>query len=174
MEIRELKKKELKILRNALRFFNSEDFLEKYKVFVVERGKKEVYASTEEIFYLREKLNFDCIGIKIGEIGKRFRLTLEGAFLIVKDRKRVFVNEKGEMLFLYGRDIFSSSVIKADRDVRENDIVFVCNGDGDLLGIGKSRFDFKKLRNVERDRIVVENLIDRGEYLRKMKTYNAY
>uniref|UniRef100_A0A7C3UI95 PUA domain-containing protein n=1 Tax=Geoglobus ahangari TaxID=113653 RepID=A0A7C3UI95_9EURY len=174
MEVRELKKKELKILKNALRFFRSEDILEKYKVFVVERDKKEVYVATEEIFSLNSKLNFKHLGIKIGEIGKRLRLTLEGAYFVVKNRKRVFVNETGEMLFLYGRDIFASSVIKTDRDVKENDIVFVCNKDGDILGIGRSRYDATQIKEVEKDRVVVENLVDRGEYIRGNRTYNAY
>ncbi len=172
MEIRELKKKELKILRNALRFHGSEDLLNRYRIFVVERDKKEVYVCTHDIFSLKDKLNFESIGIKIGEIGKRFRFSLEGAFLIVKNKKRVFVNEKGEMLFLYGRDIFASSIIKADRDVKENDIVFVCNSDGDILGIGKMRLSINRLK--ESDRVAIENLIDRGEYIRKNKTYNAY
>ena len=174
MEVRELKKKELKILKNALRFFRSEDILEKYKIFVVERDKKEVYVATKEIHSLNSKLNFKHLGIKIGEIGKRLRLTLEGAYLIVKNRKRVFVNETGEMLFLYGRDIFASSVIKTDRDVMEHDIVFVCNKDGDILGIGKSRYDAARIKDVEKDRVVVENLVDRGEYIRGDRTYNAY
>ncbi len=174
MEVRELKKKELKILKNALRFFRSEDILEKYKIFVVERDKKEVYVATKEIHSLNSKLNFKHLGIKIGEIGKRLRLTLEGAYLIVKNRKRVFVNETGEMLFLYGRDIFASSIIKTDRDVKENDIVFVCNKDGDILGIGRSRYDGARIKDVEKDRVVIENLVDRGEYIRGNRTYNAY
>lgn len=174
MEVRELKKKELKILRNALRFYRSEDILKKYKIFVVERDRKEVYAATNEIYSLNGELDFEHLGIKIGEIGRRFRLTLEGAYLIVKNRKRVFVNETGEMLFLYGRDIFASSVIKTDLDVRENDVVFVCNKDGDILGIGRSRYDGDRIKYLDADRVVVENLVDRGEYIRGKRTYNAY
>ena len=78
------------------------------------------------------------------------------------------------MLFLYGRDIFSESVVKATPDIKENDIVFVCNKAGDILGIGKSRYPAEKLRSVERDRVVVGNLVDRGEYLRKEKVYASF
>ena len=78
------------------------------------------------------------------------------------------------MLFLYGRDIFARSVVSVTEDVRENDIVFVCNKRGDILGLGKSRFDSERYKEVDEDRVVVENLVDRGEYLRKKKLYDAY
>ena len=122
------------------------------------------------------KLNFVHAGLKVGEVGnRRFRFSLEGSFYLAKkNKKKVFVNEKGEMLFLYGRDIFAESVVDVTNDVEENDIVFVCNTKGDILGIGKTRFDARRMKEVEKDRVVVENLVDRGEYLRKEKTYNAY
>ena len=78
------------------------------------------------------------------------------------------------MIFLYGRDIFSQSVVDVTPDVRENDLVFVCNLKNDVLGLGRSRFDAERFKSVERDRVVVENIIDRGEYLRKDRLYTAY
>jgi len=78
------------------------------------------------------------------------------------------------MLFLYGRDLFSGSIVKVTEDVKENDFVMVCNKDGDIIGIGKSRFDADVMRSIESDRVVVENLLDRGEYLRKNRLYNAF
>jgi 60S ribosome subunit biogenesis protein NIP7 len=77
------------------------------------------------------------------------------------------------MLFLYGRDIFASSVIKA-KEFKENEIVFVCNEDDDVLGIGKSRFDSERISFIDPDRVVIENLTDRGQYLRKKKLYSSF
>jgi len=185
-------KKELKVISSALRAFGSMDFLNDNEILVLdvqdgvkkvvdkkERGRiREVYALSKDLvkFIELHKLNYVHAGLKIGEVGsRRFRFSLEGSFyLIKKNKKKVFVNEKGEMLFLYGRDIFAESVVDVTKDVKENDIVFVCNTKGDVLGIGKARFDAKRMKEVEKDRVVVENLIDRGEYLRKEKTYNAY
>ncbi len=178
MEIRELEKKELKLLRNALKFYGSLDFLSSHTFFVVEGKVRELFMCTRDVWELKNELkNIDpvSIGIKVGEIGsRRIRLTLEGAFYFVKDRKRVFVNERGEMLFLYGRDIFGSSVVDVDDDIRENDIVFISNTFNDILGIGRARYSSPEILEIDDERVVVENLIDRGEYLRKKRLYNAY
>ncbi|WP_456369567.1 PUA domain-containing protein [Geoglobus sp.] len=175
MEIRELGKKELKVLKNALRFFGCQEYLSSHIFFVVERGRRELYMCTRDAWDLRNVINPQHLGMKVGEIGsRRLRLTIEGASLFVRSRKRVFVSDKGEMLFLYGRDVFASSVTDVDSDVRENDVVFVVNRYGDVLGIGRSRFDAVRILEAEDDRVVVENLVDRGEYLRKERLYEAY
>ncbi len=180
MEFREPVEKELKVIRKALKFFGFESGESEpdFELLVRRDGDvREVYALTPELAEFLKEAGVKVVsaGIKVGEVGKRFRLTLEGAHLFVKaKKKKVYVNRKGEMLFLYGRDIFASSVMKASPDIRENDIVFVCNTDGDILGIGKSRYDGDRIRSVEEDRVVVENLVDRGEYLRKEKLYRAF
>jgi 60S ribosome subunit biogenesis protein NIP7 len=170
---REPSKKESKVIYSAIRYFGSEV---DWAVVVASKGK-EVYALSRELlsFINEGKIKAEFAGLKLGEVGRKLRLTVEGAFLLVKKKKkRVYVNDRGEMLFLYGRDIFSESVVKATEDIRENDIVFVCNRAGDILGLGKSRYSADKLRSVEKERIVVENLVDRGEYLRRKKVYASF
>jgi len=180
-KLRELGKKEERIVRRALSANGSIDFLKSYNLLVRESDVREVYGLTKELKEFLQRfpgLNLMCAGIKLGEVGRRFRFSLEGAFFLVKkDRKRVYVNKKGEMLFLYGRDVFASSVVRLTSDVEENDIVVVCNENGDVLGIGKSRFKYGRideLKEKEPERVVVENLIDRGEYLRKEKLYESF
>ncbi len=174
--LRNPKGREKKVIKSALRSFRSEDFLRENVILV--NDSKEVFALSKDLsnFIKRFKLNYVCIGIKVGEVGcRRFRFSLEGTFYLIKrERKKVYVDERGEMLFLYGRDIFARSVVGITDDVKENDIVFVCNTKGDILGLGKSRFDAGKYKEVDEDRVVVENLIDRGEYLRKEKLYSSY
>ena len=63
---------------------------------------------------------------------------------------RVFVNQKAEQLFLYGRDIFMKSIVKG----KKSGTVLVCNEKGEPLGIGK--FEGETLKNV----------VDLGFYLR--------
>ncbi len=175
MAIRKPTKKELKVIKKALASFGSFDFLEEFSIYIKEGERKEVYAVSKDLEQFIGKLNEVAFGIKIGEVGKRFRFTVEGAFFLVKrNKKKVYVNEKGEMLFLYGRDIFRESIVDVTDDVRENDIVFVCNKKGDIIGIGKARFGRDRIFDVEEGRVVVENLVDRGEYIRKEKLYNAY
>ncbi|ADB57627.1 PUA domain-containing protein [Archaeoglobus profundus] len=177
--LRKPKRREEKVVKSALRAFGSENFLEENELLIKDsEGAKELYALSKDLanFINRVKLNYVCVGIKVGEVGsRRLRFTLEGSFyLIRREKKKVYVDEKGEMLFLYGRDIFARSVVKVTDDVEENDVVFVCNSKGDILGLGKSRFDASRYKDVEEDRVVVENLVDRGEYLRKEKLYKAF
>ncbi len=192
--LRKPSKKELKVILSALRAFGSTDFLKDNELLLLDvaigvdgsrkivdkdtKGRiREVYAFSKDLVKFLElyKLNFVHAGLKVGEVGsRRFRFSLEGSFYLAKkDKKRVYVNEKGEMLFLYGRDVFAESVLRATSDVEENDIVFVCNRNGDILGIGKARFDARRIKEAG-SRVVVENLVDRGEYLRKEKTYSSY
>lgn len=178
IQFREPKKKEAKVIESAMKYFGSDV---QGKIAVLESKKREVYLLSEELYdflydFLKEKdIKPLFAGLKLGEVGRRFRFTVEGTFFLVKKKKkRIYVNDRGEMLFLYGRDIFSESVVKATPDIKENDIVFVCNKAGDILGIGKSRYEADKLRSVEKDRVVVENLVDRGEYLRKEKVYDSF
>ncbi len=175
--LRKPRKRELKVIRSALGAFGSIDFLDENEVLIKE-DNKDVYALSKDLARFLElfKIDFVSAGIKIGEAGsRRFRFTVEGAYYLARrNKKRVYVNERGEMLFLYGRDIFRGSIVDVTGDVRENDVVFVCNRRGDILGIGRIRFDADRIWDLDDDRIVVENLVDRGEYLRKQRLYNAF
>lgn len=170
--MRELSNKELRVLRKALKFFNSFDFLTNYKLIAVE---KELYAVSEELYEFLKCRNLQCVvGVKFGEIGKRLRLTLEGAFWLMKnEKKKVWVSNRGEMLFLYGRDIFAGSIERAG-EFEENEVVFVCNKYGDILGIGRSRFKSSELLKLPEDKVAIENLVDRGAYLRHDKLYECF
>jgi len=91
---RKPKKREEKVLNSALRYFKF-DFKD-CKILIREsNGKREVYLLSDDLVDFLEKSNIEFViaGIKIGEIGKRLRLTLEGSFF-VKCGKRVVLNEK--------------------------------------------------------------------------------
>ena len=173
-KVRGLRKKEYKTLRNALSFYRSLYLLQEYEFVILEKERKEVYMVPKnvkkflELYELKPKI----AGIKVGEIGRRMRITLEGGEVLSKryKGKRVIVNDKGEMLFLYGRDLFGSSIVKWTDDIEENDIVFVFSRAG-YLGLGRARVDHKRMKE---DRVVISNLVDKGEYLRKIRIFDAF
>uniref|UniRef100_A0A7J2TKN0 PUA domain-containing protein n=1 Tax=Archaeoglobus fulgidus TaxID=2234 RepID=A0A7J2TKN0_ARCFL len=169
--VRELRERERKVLKSALKFFKSLDFLNEKRIVV--KGK-EIFAVSEELYEFL-KTGIDCIfGVKLGEIGKRLRLTLEGSYWLMRNEKRkVWVNDKGEMLFLYGRDIFAESVTEVG-EFKQNEIVFVCNRFNDIIGIGRARYSSSEIKKQEKGKVVVENLVDRGAYLRHEKIYEAF
>ena len=175
MQVRDLNGKEFGILKKALRFFKSADLLREYDFVIITRGgKKEVYMVPEVVRKLMVSYDLQPYipGVKIGELGRRLRITLEGGEILSKryGGKRVLVSERGEMLFLYGRDLFGSSVIECSDDIEENDLVFVFSDTG-YLGLGKARVDSRRMKE---DRIVVDNLVDKGEYLRKVRIFDAF
>ena len=98
-------------------------------------------------------------GLAIGELRRGgFKLGLEGAYIIAgRAKKYIKVNEKGEQLVLYGRDVFVNSVVEQG-DIEKGEPCLILNTRGEALAIGRAV--------MEKD-IFVENLQDRGMYLRK-------
>lgn len=68
--------------------------------------------------------------------------------------KKVFLGKKAEWLFLCGRDVFIRSIEKKNTSTG---YVFIQNLKDENLGIGRFREK------------VLENMIDRGDYLRREK-----
>jgi 60S ribosome subunit biogenesis protein NIP7 len=125
--------------------------------------RKKSFLAGKELVDLMEKikqkegLDPESIGIFLGEVvRKEFKPSLALLDLIAKssDRK-VFVDEKAEWLFLCGKDIFKSSVIK--RNAKAG-LVLVQNKNDENLGYGKL---------VRRGDVFVKNILDRGDFLRR-------
>ncbi len=76
-----------------------------------------------------------------------------------KSGRKVFLNKKGAWLFVCGRDIFGSSVVKANV---EEGVVLVQNEFDENLGYGKIVAKFS-----EKNRVVLQNILDAGDFLRR-------
>ncbi len=80
---------------------------------------------------------------------------------LLSDRtgKKVNINSKAEWLFLCGRDVFESSVMKTNSGLRSSELkpgnlVLVQNEKDEALGVGRV------------GEKVIKNLLDKGSYLR--------
>ncbi len=126
------------------------------------------HGKRKEIFITNDSTK-DCLdqmdvnpyfaGLYIGDIkGNKFILGLEGASIFSKHcDKKVVVDKKTEQLVLYGRDIFSKSVRGLNNEAKIGDRILIVNEKNECLGIGK----------LKKGKVIVENLMDRGWYLRK-------
>jgi|Deesub1362A_J573_1020465.scaffolds.fasta_scaffold00036_117 60S ribosome subunit biogenesis protein NIP7 len=176
LEIREPSNREWKTLLKAFRYYGIST---PGNIMILESSSRNVLLMSPSLIRYIKGLNknsrevITSAGIKIGELGRRFRISLEGGELLSKDvlKKWIIVRERGEMLFLYGRDIFGTSVEICSGDIAENDLVFVFNRNRGFLGIGRARVDAKRMKE---DRVVVENLVDKGEYLRKINLFSSF
>ena len=168
MKHRPLNSGEIKSVKNILINYigkNIENF--KFENLYVLEDKDEyvaIYANKEVLETLK---NFDRniygAGISFGnfEIKRsgsenkiKFSISLEGMSLISKDiiKNYVIVNKKGETLFLYGRDVFKSSIL----EINGGGKVAVFNKNKELLGVGNYGGGD-----------IIKNIIDKGWYLRK-------
>ena len=168
MKHRPLNSEEVKSVKNILINYigkNIENF--KFENLYVLEDKDEyvaIYANKEVLETLK---NFDRniygAGISFGnfEIKRsgsenkiKFSISLEGMSLISIDiiKNYVIVNKKGETLFLYGRDVFKSSIL----EINGGGKVAVFNKNKELLGVGNYGGGD-----------IIKNIIDKGWYLRK-------
>jgi 60S ribosome subunit biogenesis protein NIP7 len=157
MRVRELKKKEIQLIKDELSKYTDENFVKsfncKYLVALEGRWVTVCYTNKETIKYLNMFEDIFSVGNVFGEIKRKFRLSLEGFTLISSHitNNYAIVNEKGEILFLYGRDIFKESVVK----VKGSGRIAVFNKSKEFLGIGL--WDGRMIKNIK----------DKGWYLRE-------
>ena len=106
-------------------------------------------------------------GLLISELKKHFSLSMQGADLISKVSKQfpyIIVNEIAEKSILYGKNVYSRSIISTSSTINENQIVIILNQKQEAIAIGKTRFgDSLLLKN---GKIAVATMIDAGLYLR--------
>jgi len=144
------------------------------KVVVVGEGKiKEVFLVPVEVYGIlnrtKDKRMPYYLGLFFGEINEEFKISLEGLWLISRYSKGrgIIVSEKGEQLFLYGRDILEESIIEVGSFVKLGSKVIIFNKFYEPLGLGVmvKRSD----KRTGKPKVIVKNILDRGWYLRKGK-----
>ena len=120
---------------------------------------KSYYLVTDELMEVCGKIKEQPqnIGIYLGENNKPSLALLD--ILSKKTDKKVFLNEKGEFLFICGRDIMGGSITKANVS---SGLVMMQNAHDENLGYGKiiGKLDAK-------EKIVIQNIFDRGDFLRR-------
>ncbi|MHA1129347.1 MAG: hypothetical protein ACTSQQ_00950 [Candidatus Helarchaeota archaeon] len=109
------------------------------------------------------------IGSHIGEISKRqFKISLEGITLISEHvGKKTVLNNKGEKIVLYGRDLSKDEVLQIPRNIQRNDLSILINEHREALALGKYLVDGDRINTVSKTQKIIKNVIDKGWYLRK-------
>ncbi len=163
MKLRELNRRELQSLRE-LREELGPDIDRAFKgrkILIAQEGRREVFVASRRACRTLAAMGKEpyFAGLYIGEIRKGdFVLGLEGAALLGREAKRVYVSDEAEQLVLYGRDVFSKSVTKVVGELQRGDRCLIVNSRSEVIGIGR----FKG----PREEVSIENILDRGWYLR--------
>jgi ribosome biogenesis protein Nip4 len=118
---------------------------------------------------IQEKRNPYCLGICIGDLVEdKFLPSIEGATLCSPfTTRKVKVSYKGEQAVLYGRHIKLAFVADFSSTICRGEKILVANTFGEIIAIGKALVDGKEFPNLPKEKTVLENIIDRGWYLRK-------
>lgn len=117
------------------------------------------YLTNPDLRKISTSININPIseGITLGKQGKHFTPSAELLEIISKmTSNKIFVNEKAEWLFLCGRDIFESSIIKNQSEGR---IFLVQNMKDENLGYAEKIKQGKEF--------LIKNKFDRGDFLRR-------
>ncbi len=125
------------------------------EVIILIKGKnKEYYDMSEELFKLISKQPYSAgrfLGYyRKGKFIPSFEIMQE--YVNTFDTDYIVINEKAAQLFIYGRDIFESSIISKKGN---GPLFIVCNERKEVLGL--SEFNGK----------IYKNLVDIGLFLRK-------
>jgi|Deesub1362A_J573_1020465.scaffolds.fasta_scaffold00098_22 ribosome biogenesis protein Nip4 len=162
MKFRPLNNLEREVIRKAGKDYGlNVDTALKGKKLIISSGRKEVFATNKLTVKIIEKMNKEpyCAGLFIGEIRKnRFELSLEGAYLFAPfANKKIIIDDKAEQLVLYGRDVFSNSIVSSPK-LKEGERCIILNKFGDALAIGEVKGGTQ---------VSIRNIKDRGWYLRR-------
>ncbi len=76
---------------------------------------------------------------------------------------KVVVDGKAAWLFICGRDVFGTGVVKVMGSKRKGDVTLVLNESGECLGFGKITAGFEGAEG----KIAVKNVLDLGDFLRR-------
>lgn len=133
------------------------------EVFLVSHSVMDVFFKTQG------KRNPYCLGLYIGDLlENRFLPSIEGATLCSPyTTRKVKVSYKGEQAVLYGRHLKLALITDFPSTTRKGEKVLVTNTFGETIAIGKSLVDGSEFPTLPKERVVVENILDRGWYLRK-------
>jgi predicted RNA-binding protein (TIGR00451 family) len=133
------------------------------ELFLVPTKVMDVFKSTQG------KRNPYCLGIYLGDLKKDdLLLSIEGVTLCSPyTKKKVRVTEKGEQAVLYGRDLTRALIDDFSNSISKGDKVVIVNRHDETLALGKALLDSSRVRDVDKNQCVVENILDRGWYLRK-------
>jgi len=121
-------------------------------------GRKYFYMS-KELKELKDSINLEpySAGIFLGELkNNKFMPSIALLDILANyTDKKLFINEKGQTMFLYGKDVFPENFEKCSVD---EGICLVLNEKNEVLGYGELKKDKK---------IILKHILDRGDFLRR-------
>ncbi len=149
-----------------------------YEVFVSRFGAKVAFNSqfilekSQRYYLLNPRLkkvgqeDFFYAGLYLGKVGKNgvffpsFNLL---NMLVDVAANKIVVDQKAAWLFICGRDVFRTGIVKVMGSKRKGDAALVLNEFGECLGFGTIMDGL----NGSDSKVAVKNVLDIGDFLRR-------
>ena len=168
MVIRSLRKQELTLVKRALDGWGVFDYFADKNLFINEIDGDETVCVSTKALDSADLSKAIYAGLPIGRLYKKFVPTVAGADLFVRagcsKKFCVRLSSHGQDLVLYGRDVMGDSITDASCELEENQLVILMNESGNAIGVGRTRFDGKRLK--QKGKITITTVHDAGYYLR--------
>ncbi len=131
--------------------------------FIVEKAQR-YYLLNPRLRKLAQK-DFYYAGLYLGKVKNGVFFPSFNLLSMLQDvaTNKVFLNRKAAWLFICGRDVFRSGIMRACGSQRKGDRTLVMNEYGECLGFGKIIQGLDE----EGGRVVIENFLDVGDFLRR-------
>jgi ribosome biogenesis protein Nip4 len=159
-----------KVIRlSEKRFKDISQMVSDKNILIASDKKNEVYLVSDDLLkifnIIKSKKHPYTIGFYFGTINGEFTPGLETLYKYAKicNHHNVVISRKEEMRFLYGRDIRASQLRSFDKNIQPGEEVIICNKSNEAIGLGKV---VEPLKKTNRSDVVINNLMDRGWYLR--------
>ena len=111
------------------------------------------------------RADFYYAGLYLGKVKKGIFFPGFNFLNIIADTaaNKIVLGRKAAWLFICGRDIFSSGILKMQGSKRKGDFTLVMNEFSECLGFGMITGGFENVQKNE----VVRNILDVGDFLRR-------
>ncbi len=148
------------------------DFTAQFKA-TINLNEKLVVKRKKRYFLLNKNLkshlheDYYYIGIYLGKTKEgRFFPSFNLLAMMARGRARkTVVDRKTEWLFICGRDIFKRGILRTTDSMRKGDYTLVVNQHGECLGFGRLLCNVDE--EVDRQKVIVRNISDVGDFLRR-------
>ncbi len=152
----------MKVIEEFVKNLTKEDIKKVIENRILIRIKKNFFAANSEQTNLFNKLNLDVehIGIYLGkDDDKKFVPSINFIDMISKKSdKKVYVDAKGEWMFLCKNNILQMAMKKKNDSVKKNEFVLVQNMNDENIGYGLF---------ADNTHVAIIGLLDKGDYLRR-------
>jgi len=111
--------------------------------------------------------DFFYAGVYLGKVKERvfFPSFILLSMMAQGKANRIVVNDKAGWLFVCGRDVFKRGILSVIGSKKKDDYTLIVNQRSECLGFGKIMHNIEEVK--ERNKVVVRNISDIGDFLRR-------